>query len=387
MQTPIGQLDPAIRDVHIWGGGISGLLMGHALLARGFHVHLYEKSARLGGKLHSHQTPAGVVEEAAHAIFATPEMESRLRSLGLEVIPARPQLKRRLWDGQPRSPLSLGLIIRLPGLLKRTPAITDDTTVAEFFRPWLGEQVEAILTPALQGIYGCGAEQLTVTALWPNMRAGNYLQTLRQMKSPRARSVSFPGGMSELVVALAQGLDIQLSHAGPFVLRPNTVVCTDALSAAELVRDAWASGARALADIPYLPLASATVSTPTPSSGKDTFGFLFPRGAGIHALGVLFQKEIFPHRAGHTFILPLTGDVESRVAADQRRLGWAPSPGTMTFQWERALPRYDAARTRALKALHTDSTRPPGLVLFGNYVTGISLRAMAESAQQFASRH
>jgi len=385
MRTPIGQLDPAIRDVHIWGGGISGLLMGHALLARGYRVHLYEKSDRLGGKLHSLPTPDGVVEEAANAIFATPETEAWLQGLGLTVLPARPKLKRRLWNGRPLPPMSLKLLAKLPGLLKATPSITDDITIADFFRPWLGDRVENLLTPALQGIYGCGADQLTVTSVWPELRAGTYWQALRQLRSPRARSVSFAGGMSDLVQALAPGIEIHLSHRDPFTLRPNTIICTDASTAAELLRSHWPSGAAALSAINYLPLASATVCAPTPPLASNTFGFLFPRSAGIHALGVLFQKEIFPNRAGHTFILPISSGVESLLTDDQRRLGWPAAP-THVFTWERALPRYDAARSRAVRALHDDGKRPAGLVLFGNYVAGISLRAMAEAAKDFAAR-
>ncbi len=385
MNTPIGSLDPAVRDVHIWGGGISGLLMGHFLQARGYRVHLYEKSDRLGGKLHSHRTPDGVVEEAANALYATPETETWLAELGLKVLPARPKLKRRLWDGRPRSPLSLSLLAKLPGLLKPSPAVTDDVMVADFFRPWLGTQVEGLLTPALQGVYGCGAEELAVTSIWPNLRPGSYLQVLRQLKGPRARSVSFPHGMSEWVAALARGLDVHLSCSEPFVLRPNTVICTDAHSAAGLLEGAWPSGARALAQVGYLPLSSATVAAPTPPTGKDTFGFLFPRSARVEALGVLFQREIFPGRAGHTFILPGTDQVEERVERDQQRLGWSNLP-VRGYSWDRALPRYDAARARAVRALHGDATRPRGLVVFGNYVSGISLRSMAEAAKDFAAR-
>jgi protoporphyrinogen oxidase len=386
MKAPIGQLDPAIRTVHIWGGGIAGLLMGHFLKARGFHVHLYEKSERLGGKLLSHVDPHGVIEEAANALYATPETEAWLRGLGLIPIPATPKLKRRLWRGKPRSPLSWQLLGVVPRLFKHSPRIDDHTTVADFFRPLLGQQVETLLTPALQGVYGCGAESLTVSSVWPQLRAARFLQVLKQLKGPRARSVSFQNGMSEWVQRLAEGLDVHLNHESDFILRPNTIVCTEAHSAGQLLARVWPSGAESLQSVDYISLSSATVLTETPANARATFGFLFPRGVGINALGVLFNREIFPRRAGVTFIMPGNHAVTERLHADLTRLKIPLAP-VRVRSWEKALPCYNASRVKAVRSLHGDPARPAHLVLFGNYVAGISLRDMVTTAQNFSAAY
>lgn len=390
MSGPIGDIDPAIRDVHIWGAGVSGLLMGHFLSRRGYTVDVYEKSHRVGGKIQSHALAEGVIEEGPNAIYATEAIESWLSSLGLTVLPATPKLKRRLWNGRALSPMSLPLLLRLVvRLWLKAPRIDDQTRVSDFFRPLLGPYVEALLSPALQGIYGSGADELTVTALWPQIpREGRYFRALRSLRGPRARSVSFPKGMSEFIHALADSIsgEIHLNYQGPFALRPNTIICADAQSAAELVRTIWPDGARALAGVHYLPLQSTLVEAPSPIETQRTFGYLFPRASGIRSLGVLFNREIFQGRTGLTFIVPGASGAQDVVRQDLQRLGWPEAPMRI-HAWERALPRYNGSRTQAIKELRTSTSRPRELTLFGNYVSGISLRDMIQAAQSFALKH
>lgn len=386
MKAPIGSLNPAVRSVHIWGGGVAGLLMGHFLSRQGYDIQLYEKSDRLGGKIQSHHLPEGVIEEGPNAIFATAEIEAWLQSLGLTVIPATPKLKRRLWNQTPFAPMSLGLALKLfPNLFKRTPSVNDGITVAQFFRPLLGTHVETLLTPALQGIYGCGADELTIASVWPQLKPGRYWRVLRSLKSTKARSVSFAGGMTEFIQALAKSIkgQIHLNYTGAFELRPNTIICTEAPAASLLLNGSWAEGARVLKRLDYLPLSSVTVLTPAIPETRGVFGYLFPRSSGVNALGVLFNREIFPQRAGMTFILPGVDDVESRLKSDLQKLSW-PAGALKMHSWSKALPRYNQTRTTTLKALQHDPERPFELILFGNYVAGISLRDMIQTASKFS---
>ena len=192
--------------------------------------------------------------------------------------------------------------------------------------------------------------------------------------------------MKEFIEALAQSFsgEIHLNHQGPFILRPNTIICTDAHTASELLQSSWPSGSRALSEVQYLPLQSVAVLNTPPTETYRTFGYLFPRTSGIQSLGVLFNQEIFPGRTGMTFIVPGSESAESLVTSDLQRLGWAT--GEMKIHsWQKALPRYNQARTQAIKKLHSDKTRPDGLVLFGNYVAGISLRDMIQTSASFST--
>jgi oxygen-dependent protoporphyrinogen oxidase len=386
MKTPIGNLDPATRVVHIWGAGVAGLLMGHFLSRQGFYVHIYEKSDRIGGKIQSDKFNGSILEAGPNAIFATEAIKVWLTELKLEIWPATKKLKRKIWDQTPYSPQSLKLLLRiLTRLFLKSPTLTDSLSIADFFRPLLGSYVENLLTPALQGIYGCGANELTVTSVWPEIKPGRYFQVLKQLKGPKAQSVSFPGGMEDFILALSQNLkgEIHLNYKKDFSLTTNTIICTEAFTAASLVEKFWPLGAENLKAIGYLPLSSVKVLSSTPNEAKQTFGYLFTPSSGMNSLGVLFNEEIFPQRAGLTFIVPGTQDSQRRVTSDLEKLHW-PKASMRENHWEQGLPCYNEQRTKAIKNLRGDPLKPKNLVLFGNYVDGISMRDMILCASSFA---
>jgi protoporphyrinogen/coproporphyrinogen III oxidase len=388
MKTPIGQLDPAIRDVHIWGAGVSGLLIAHFLSKRGFTIHIYEKENRVGGKIHSHNMPEGVVEEGPNAVFATEEILAWLKELGLEVIPARKKLKRRIWNKKITKPISFfGILNLIPRLLRFSPSITDDVSLADFFRPLLKEKVETLLSPALQGVYGCGAEALTVKSIWPHLRSGRYIHVLKQLKGTKAQSVSFKLGMGELIEKLKDSIQGKILYQqSNFVLRPNTIICTDAHTASDFLQSKWPEISNLLSSIEYLPLSSVTALTEPKAEMKNTFGFLFTRKSGIQSLGVLFNKEIFPNRVGSTFITNKIENVDQSIQSDLQKLNWK-AQRLHHYSWQKALPIYNARRYKAIRDLHASKQRPSDLVVFGNYVAGISLRDMIQAARAFANNY
>lgn len=386
MKKPIGSLDPALTDVHIWGAGVSGLLMAHFLRSAGWNVHLYEKSSRIGGKIRSHKIEEGVYEEGPNALYATREVEEWLKELGLEVLPATTKLKRRIWRGRAQAPLTPGEVLALlPRLFKRSPSLETDKSLADFFRPLLQEKIETLLTPALQGIYGVGADQLSVKSIWPQLKAGSYLSVIRQLKGPKARSVSFKLGMQEFIDRLAQDFKDQIQlNCSEFVLRPNTILCTNTHEASEVLRPTHPRLAQLLQGIHYQKLSSVMSLTPPVPEMQQTFGFLFPRSVGIQSLGVLFNREIFPGRCGITFIVGENQRADSIVRDDLLRLRWTSSD-LRVHSWEKALPIYNSSRAKAIESLHAEQIS--NLVLFGNYVAGISLRDMITAARNFSQNY
>lgn len=385
MKKPIGSLDPANPEVHIWGAGISGLLMAHFLSRACWTIHLYEKSNRIGGKIRSHIHEKSVYEEGPNALYATQDVEAWLKELGLDILPATPKLKRRIWRGTPEAPLTAkDILILIPRLFKQTPRLEQDQTLADFFRPLLKEKVETLLTPALQGVYGVGAEELSVKSIWPELKAGSYFSIIRQLKGPRARSVSFKLGMQEFVDRLARDLEGKIHlNSSEFVLRPNTIICTNAHEASELLKSTHPHLSTLLQNIQYQKLSSVMSLTPPKPEMQQTFGFLFPRSQGIQSLGVLFNQEIFPGRCGVTFIVGDDRNAETIVQNDLQKLRWSTTE-LKVHSWEKALPIYNQSRTQVIAELHAQKLQ--GLVLFGNYVAGISLRDMINAAQNFATQ-
>lgn len=401
MKTPIGKLDPTIRTAHIWGGGIAGLLMASFLSRQGFKIHLYEKSSRLGGKVGTDSLPTGLVEWGPNAIYATDQILDWLHDLGLKPIRARRRLKRWVWRGKLYSPKPLALLGRIaPKLRLKSPVITSSTTVADFFRPLISEKyLQRLLSPALQGIYGTTADKLTVLSLWPQLELDStppYWKVIKYLRGPKARSVSFAGGMQAFVDALEESIngEVHLNHQGAFELKPNTIICTDAHVAAELLSQEWNEGSAYLKSIPYLPISSVTFHSIAPLTWSERgFGVLFPRDYKINSLGCLFNHSIFPGRiAGNTkssmtFILPDSVSPEDKVEDDLQKLQWAhENLSVKSFSYDRGLPLYNEARWSAIKKLNQSDSIPQGLVLFGNYVAGISLRDMIHAASSFAHK-
>ncbi len=357
--------------------------MAHFLKKSGWTVHLYESAHRIGGKIQSHEIPEGVYEEGPNALYATEEVELWLKELCLEILPATSKLKRRIWRGSPQAPLNPKDVLKLlPRLFKHSPNLDTDQTLADFFRPLLQDKIESLLTPALQGVYGVGADQLSVKSIWPELRAGTYFSIFRQLKGPRARSLSFKNGMQEFIDRLAQDLKVNLDQK-EFILRPNTIICTEAFAAAELLKNSHNDWTHELLKIEYNSLSSVVALVEPKDEMKKTFGFLFPRNSGIHSLGVLFNKEIFSKRCGATFIVANSQDALSLIQSDLTRLNWKADK-VFVHSWNRALPLYNGQRYEAIQALHTIGSKIQGLVIFGNYVAGISLRDMISAAKHFS---
>src|SRR4029079_14745700 len=99
------------------------------------------------------------------------------------------------------------------------------------------------------------------------------------------------------------------------------VLAVPADAAARLLDGATAGRSRALAEVPYAPVAVVSLGfrrapVAHPLSG---FGFLAPRRAGLRLLGCLFPSEVFPDRApaGHMALCAFVGG-----ATDPRIVAW-----------------------------------------------------------------
>jgi oxygen-dependent protoporphyrinogen oxidase len=208
--------------------------------------------------------------------------------------------------------------------------------------------------------------------------------------------------MQQLVDALEGRL-----RTGEVTIRLNTparldgsapaVICTSAADAAEILRDVAPAASQVLSTIDMLPLVRITSFYPEEERHLRGRGILFPRGAGIRALGVLFNTNIFPHRgqyseswiyggAADRDVVDLSADdLEAAMDRDRQVLfGRAGRPvRRLVHRWREALPHYDlqleSARARGFDL-------PNGVFLVGNYVAGIGLPMLFEQAAAVATR-
>lgn len=409
MKRVIGKLDPSDRNVTIWGAGFTGLILGYYLKSQGYRITIYERANKVGGKIQTKKTDGGLVEKGANALYLNADALELLKELKLEPLPAQKKLKRLLLvNGKPRRPVQLGLLSKLgSNVRKKPPLITDGLTVAEFFRPLLGkEKIDRFITPALSGIYAAPAEQLHFRSIFDQVGSKaqfeSYFDFFKQLLRARkaqpklelSGSVSFEGGMQTLINRLAEVLkhDIKLNHKEHFRLKHNTIICTDAISASELLTELRPDMSRELARVRYTPLSSVTVFLKREIRPLHrAFGVLIPEAANFHVFGILNNKAIFPRNNENLLSYTLIGRkklTEEEVVSDLKQL--FPEMGKEDIDhaelsfWEKALPLYDLQRYLAVKKLHQMARKETNLALFGNYVAGISLREMISAARAFA---
>lgn len=409
MKRVIGKLNPADKNVTIWGAGFSGLILGYYLKDQGYKITIYERSNKVGGKIQTKKTSAGLVETGANALYMNADGMDLLKELKLEPIPAAKKLKRLLLiNGKPKRPVQLGIISKLTlhGHVK-PPLITDGLTVAEFFKPLIGnDNINKFVSPILGGIYAAPAEQLHFKSVFPELADKaqfvsywEFVKTLIKMQKAKPRlevsgSVSFEGGMQTLINRLADVLkhDIKLNYKESFRIKGNTILCTDALNASALTKEVKPEFSAELARIHYQGLTSVTVFMKREiRSLQKSFGVLIPLENGFNSIGVVNNKAIFPQNNENVYSYTFISRkkcTDEEIMADIKALYSEFTPDDIDFientYWENALPVYDLQRYLAVKKLHQLAKKEDGFAIFGNYVAGISLREMISAARLFA---
>jgi len=393
-----------MRPVTVVGGGFSGLATAYYLSRQGVPVEIVEKTDRLGGLIATHQTPHGLVETAAIGMRSSARVDAVCRDLDLPVLCSTRSSRRGgyIYRQRPRRwPLSAGESLALfarfataaaRGARRPRPLETVEQWGARVLgpraTPWL-------IGPFLQGRYAGDPASLSATLL--------FGQKEQPARSSRSGVVAPVGGMQQLIDALACRLktrDVSIRLNAPARLDGTTptVICTSACDAADCLRDAAPTASQALSKIDMLPLVRITAFYPDASTHQTGRGILFPRGADIRALGVVFSANIFPDRGGQYSESWIYGgaadrdvvrlsddDLGAMMDRDRQVLcGRSVAPAArLVHRWPAALPHYDL-QLESVRASGFDL--PEGVFLVGNYVGGIGVPMLLEQAAAVATR-
>jgi len=269
----------------------------------------------------------------------------------------------------------------------------DDETVTVWGRRVLGPAATSwLIAPVLQGIYASPPDELSAAAIFGPGR-----------RSTRGKLAAPAGGMGELMNRLharllERGATFTFGSAAASIdANAPTVVCTNALVAAKLIEPYAPALALELASIRMVSLRPVTAFYAPHPGDLRGFGILFPRSAGIQALGALFNCDIFEARGdlrSETWIygdlspdkLPQNeAEMRARLSADRRALtGRDESPIAIHVTTHASLlPVYDQAVLRAQKAL---ADLPPWLALTGNYLGRLGVSGILDTAAESAAR-
>lgn len=393
-----------MKTIVIIGAGFSGLTLARALLKRGVHVIIREKSPRPGGLIETLETSAGLVERAAPSITRTPRVDLLLEELGIQTLAPSSESKTRLffWRTPRKWPLgpleTLGLIgkfliSKISGRLAPRPY--------ETIQQW-GERcltlttTNRLLATGLQGIYAGDAKRMSASLI-----LGPLLQA-RRSRDPYLGVTGIRGGMGHFVCVLAADIErrggvfeysTQVDHMN---LPTNCVLCVPCEEAAKILQERHPVLSQSLAKIEMMPLVSITAFFREPA-GPKAFGCLVPRGQEVRALGVLLNDAIFPGRdpyPGEAWIygggtdrefLKMSKDEMLRTLLKDRRHLFRKTDEPIHLEitiWEKGLPHYDLILERILSEIR----EPPGIWLHGNWCGSIGLSRILERSDQLAER-
>jgi oxygen-dependent protoporphyrinogen oxidase len=389
-----------MTPARVIGAGLSGLAAAWHLADRGLAVTVIEQASQPGGLIRTRHTEHGIVETGANAFVSDDRVVAWFRRLDLHPINPMPSSRRRYIyrDGRPRRwPLSVtesvscAARLAAAALTRSMPARAGETIADWGDRVAGAAATRWLLEPAMQGIYATPADQLSARAIFDGRKKGP-----RQLVSPHA-------GMGQFVASLYQhlhdrGVVFQFDQKAERIEdRIPTVVCTPAAAAARLIAPHAPRVSQAIAAVRTAPLTTVTMFfAPHPDDVRG-FGILFPAGAGVAALGVLYNTEIFAGRGPARSETWIVGDRQTGMTAwDDSRLLAAlardraavtgrtvPPLSTHITRWPHAIPVYDDAILGVAAALES---LPPWLGVSGNYLGRIGVAALLQQAEAAAAR-
>lgn len=433
------------RRTVVVGAGLSGLTAALASVRRGDETVLLEASDRPGGVVRSERQEGFLLELGPNTVRPTPEVAELVRELGLEdqAAYADARLPRYVdFGGElhavPMSPggllgtrlLSFGGKLRLlaePLIRARRAGSEDDESVRDFVARRLGPQAaDRLVEPFVGGVFAGDARRLSVAAAFPVLaewerRHGSLLAgALAARRAARGTKggtrprglLSFRDGMETLPRALAARLGASLRLRSPVesltpgpagggwaartsgveVPADRVILTLPAASAAALVSPFAPEAARALAAIPYPPLALLHLAWEERALRRPLSGFgqLVVPSPHRRILGAVWSSSLFAGRApaGRALLTVFLGgarDPEAPALSDAALVAAAtkdleaeglvqgPPEVVRVTRWKRAIPQYERGHPRLVSALAEAERRWPGLHFRGNYRGGISV--------------
>lgn len=378
--------------ITIVGGGFSGLTTAYYLSKLGLRCQIYEKNETSGGLISTASLSCGIAENGALTLMATDSLLNLCKELGVELIPANPEHKKRFFFRKKISqwPLTIAetlkAVVIFVGCLIKTGFNIKPKNYETLFG-WANRTVgtdvaEYFLFPALQGIYAGDPTELSASLIF-NKKKIKY----RGLYAPK-------GGMQILINKLEKKLrtyGVQVKY---------NVLFEDPKNNEPII---WCTGAQdnphMKENVEVLPLVSATLFFNKNKNAPKGFGCLFPKDQGLNSLGVLFNSNIFSDRAKENYFTEtwLLGGAKSldinqmddgsilELIKKDRKIIYGSLDQPIEYhvkKWNRALPHYSVELEKTLENLKM----PKNQYAHGNYVAGIGLSKILENSKTIAER-
>jgi oxygen-dependent protoporphyrinogen oxidase len=457
-------LNDTVSDVIVIGGGIAGLAAAYELQRLGLHVRLLEAAPRLGGAILTERFDGWVIDGGPDSLLVQkPAAVALCRELGLGdrlQSTIEPRIAYVLRDGELHaipegsflgfpirvSALARSSLISLGGKLRMALEVmvprrehVDDESIAAFVRRRFGaEAVDYLAEPLLAGIHAGDVEMLSLRALFPRLLqaekdTGSVIRALRALKMQPAAGgafVSLPGGIGELVDAVAGALQAgtavlaarvtQLHRAGIYVVDSAAgrfearavILAVPAYAAASLLRGLDTTLAALCDAIPYASTATVAFGYHREQVGHPMqgSGFVVPRVERSPLLAATWVTSKWPGRAPPDCALIRGflggGRDPSRLDRPDQELIDAvreelesildlngPPIFSRLFRWPRQSPQYQVGHLDRVAAIDQRIASISGVFLTGSGFRAIGIpdciadgRQIAAAAAQYVAR-
>lgn len=446
-----------IVDVAVIGGGISGLAAAYELQQRGRRVRVLEAAPRLGGVITTERVDGWTIDGGPDAILVQKAAGVALcRELGIAdqlIATLPPRTAYVLRDGNFHPilegsflgfPVKAGALIgssllSVAGrarmacevLIPRGGSAADES-IASFVRRRFGDEaVDYLAEPLLAGIHAGDVDRLSIRALFPRLveaerQAGSVIRSLRALRmqpSPQGAFVSLPGGIGQLVDALAGALlpgTVTLSARVTDIVRARlftiespagsvqahaVILAVPAYVAAHLVRTMDTTLAGLCDMVPYASTATVAFGYPreqVPHPMKGS-GFVVPRRERSPLLAATWITSKWPGRApeGHVLLRAFLGggrdphrldgsDADLIMAARsalEGMMGLRREPIVQRlFRWTRGSPQYEVGHLERVATIDARAAATPGLYLAGSGFRAIGIPDCIADGRAVAGR-
>ena len=437
-----------MKRICIIGGGISGLSIAGEKKKQGHLIKLLESENRLGGVIQSKRTKGFLLDYSANTLNIrlkkTRELLQDCDAWDACIDANSAANKRMIIRGGKLITLPHSLIsffsssfLSLRGKLRMLaePFISrsnqpDDESVASFIERRLGkEALDYAANPFLAGIYASKPESLNLNQAFPKLgeiekKYRSLFLGFRKIKKSKenpnlekARLVSFPNGMEELIIKLSDSLHDQifLEHSVQRISPQNnrwivtfknhkneetdevfdeviSTIPSHKIHSIDWNEVQGLNNISTLADAQHYPLALVYLGFKKEdiSHPLDGFGFLVPEVENLKILGTLFSSTLFPDRApdGEVLLTTFVGGERNPALANlptssisnlvqnelSQLLGIRGEPTFMEVKrWPNAIPLPDRQMKERKRAAENLSLLNPGLQISGSFLTGVSL--------------
>jgi oxygen-dependent protoporphyrinogen oxidase len=409
------------KHYHIYGAGISGLMLAFYLKQNNISFTIYEKSDKAGGLLQSYKLNNGLAEAAANGFLWSDELAEITKVIGLKPISANKINNTKYFvvnKKLKRFPIAIHQL--LATIIKTfTPKKIEADTLADFGNAYFGKYfTDNILSPGMSGVYAAYADELSFAAVLPLIAKKTTLSSwlpkalfkktdnlsIPKSKNTHKGTHAFKMGMGELSKGLSDYLSDSIIYnytaTEKDLVDKDAIICLPAYQAADLFPNYQLQ--TILKKIKYNPVISITFIFNASASDKfkKGFGCLIPKAEDLNMLGILFNNYIFDDRVSNAEQISLTCIARSEALAngtDDNALAVILNEldllfhlkeypvETKIFKYPKGIPLYSPNLYNSWffiqDILNSDF---PRVRLFGNYTGQISIRGMAKEAKKVA---